>query len=138
MATKATARYYTGTPTEMIILKGTTDKGREVEMAIPHRMAVEILTKYAEAYQQAGHVGHAGWHVKNSNTNFAGCSSCHNHRSQALENKNEETTPEYWDCECTTDYIHHTSVPSCEKCGCDKEDQPDSRVSEVDAILKGL
>jgi hypothetical protein len=136
MATKATAHYYTGTPTEMIVLKGETDKGREVEMRIPHRMAVEILTKFAEAYKQTGHVGHAGWHVKNANTDFEHCWSCNQAKNE--DKPNEETTPDYWDCECTTDYIHHKSVPSCDKCGCDKEDQPDSRVSEVDAILKGL
>jgi len=43
-----------------------------------------------------------------------------------------ETTPEYWDCECETNYIHKKSVGNyCPKCKTFKTDQPDSRVLEV-------
>ena len=43
------------------------------------------------------------------------------------------TDPNYWDCECKENYIHHKSArKECPKCGTYHEDQPDSRVSEVE------
>ena len=42
------------------------------------------------------------------------------------------TDPNYWDCECKENYIHHKSArKECPKCGTYHEDQPDSRVSEI-------
>jgi len=42
------------------------------------------------------------------------------------------TDPNYWDCECDVDYIHHISeVEPCEKCGADPDEQPNSRVNEI-------
>ena len=43
------------------------------------------------------------------------------------------TTPEYWDCECDKDYIHHAHELFCQRCGAFKDDQPDARVDEVKA-----
>ena len=47
---------------------------------------------------------------------------------------NEITTDKYWDCECEKDYIHPKSQNVCAICGCNKEDQPDSIISEVEAL----
>jgi len=41
------------------------------------------------------------------------------------------TTPEYWDCECEHNYIHHKSEPSCHICKAVIDEQPDSTVTEV-------
>lgn len=49
---------------------------------------------------------------------------------------NVETTEEYWDCECATNFIHPKTVAECLRCGAQRDDQPDSRVSEV--IAHGL
>lgn len=45
--------------------------------------------------------------------------------------KSVETTSEYWDCECETDYIHSKKIKVCERCNTNSEEQPDSRVAEV-------
>lgn len=45
-------------------------------------------------------------------------------------------TPEYWDCECEKDYIHHRCETMCAACEARREDQPQSRVNEV--IAAGL
>lgn len=42
-----------------------------------------------------------------------------------------QTTPQYWDCECETNYIKPASDPHCEHCGYDRDTCPDSRVTEV-------
>lgn len=49
-----------------------------------------------------------------------------------------ETDPNFWDCECpgTVDYIHPKSQKVCKKCGTRPENQPDSRVSEIAAMIK--
>lgn len=40
--------------------------------------------------------------------------------------------PNYWDCECDVDYIHHISdVEPCTKCGADPDEQPNSRPDEI-------
>ena len=51
----------------------------------------------------------------------------------------DQTTGEYWDCECKDDYIHKkTERTTCTRCGTEEQDQPDSRVDEViAAIVKG-
>ena len=46
--------------------------------------------------------------------------------------KEIQLTSEYWDCECLKNYIHPNSVSCCGRCGALKEDQPDSRVEEVE------
>lgn len=44
----------------------------------------------------------------------------------------ELTNPEYWDCECTGDFIHAKERGNyCSYCDTYAEDQPDSRSSEV-------
>jgi len=48
--------------------------------------------------------------------------------------KSTETHPAYWDCECTEQYIHYESECICVSCGARKEDQPNSRVSEIYAM----
>ena len=47
------------------------------------------------------------------------------------------TTSMYWDCECKKNYIHQKNVAICEECGADQDNQPDSRVSEVNEFLHG-
>ena len=49
-----------------------------------------------------------------------------------------ETTEDYWDCECPNNYIHPRSDEYCSRCDAREEDQPDSRVSEVELWKKGL
>ena len=49
--------------------------------------------------------------------------------TQVIENP--ETTSDFWDCECETEYIHHSGQPCCTKCGAIREECPDSRVAEV-------
>ena len=44
------------------------------------------------------------------------------------------TTESYWDCECEHNYIHPSTMPECLRCGAKREDQPDSRVNEVQAL----
>jgi len=43
------------------------------------------------------------------------------------------TTNLYWDCECKDDYIKPAHQSSCNTCGAVKDDQPDSRINEVEA-----
>lgn len=38
---------------------------------------------------------------------------------------------EFWDCECTTNYIHHTTESKCSVCGAEQVDQPTSIGREV-------
>lgn len=45
------------------------------------------------------------------------------------------TTDKYWDCECEKDYIHPKSQDICSRCGVNKDEMPDSRVDEVEALL---
>jgi len=47
------------------------------------------------------------------------------------ENK-METTTQYWDCECKEDYIRPREMDVCPICWAYREDQPDSRVNEVE------
>jgi hypothetical protein len=44
---------------------------------------------------------------------------------------NQKTTPEFWDCECKDNYIHHKSEQTCALCMTEAEEQPDSHVLEV-------
>lgn len=46
-----------------------------------------------------------------------------------------ETTEAFWDCECNSDYIHRASESKCHKCGCYRDECPDSRVEEVKNML---
>jgi len=48
------------------------------------------------------------------------------------------TTNEYWDCECSRDYIHPKSEYFCDNCKVRRTDSPDSRVSEVELLHKQL
>ena len=42
------------------------------------------------------------------------------------------TTPKYWYCECKTNYIHKKeTMPSCGICLARQDEQPDSRIREV-------
>lgn len=43
-----------------------------------------------------------------------------------------ETTTQYWDCECKEDYIRPREMDVCPICWAYREDQPDSRVNEVE------
>jgi len=38
---------------------------------------------------------------------------------------------DYWDCECKTHYIYYKTVRVCNRCNALKEDQPNSRQTEV-------
>ena len=45
------------------------------------------------------------------------------------------TNPDFWDCECTKNYIHPYWDESCPICGVLAEDMPESRVDEVKEYL---
>jgi len=77
MTQRAYANYCKGYPTEIIIFSGKTEAGRDLEVVVPTKMAVKILTIAAQAYAICGHVGHAMWHAENDNADFENCSSCH-------------------------------------------------------------
>lgn len=42
-----------------------------------------------------------------------------------------ETTYLYWDCECEDKYIHPSTIDKCDRCGCERDEMPDSIVDEV-------
>ena len=42
------------------------------------------------------------------------------------------TTPDFWDCECSEKFIHSRQVERCAHCGAHRDEQPDSRLFEVD------
>ena len=46
-----------------------------------------------------------------------------------------KTDPLYWDCECEKDYIHHKHIKTCKRCGAMVDQQPDSRVNEVEKVI---
>lgn len=50
--------------------------------------------------------------------------------------KDEELDPLFWDCECEKNYIHPKTHAMCPYCGAWAKDQPDSRVEEVEKMLK--
>ncbi len=46
------------------------------------------------------------------------------------------TDPNYWDCECDVDYIHHMSdVEPCDQCGAVPDEQPNSHVAEIHKVF---
>ena len=46
-----------------------------------------------------------------------------------------ETNPNYWDCECETNFIHAKSKTlACSLCGMTEDESPDSRVNEIKEI----
>ena len=45
------------------------------------------------------------------------------------------TTDLYWDCECLTDYINPQQLSDCKVCGAERDDQPQSRVNEVELMF---
>jgi len=45
------------------------------------------------------------------------------------------TVSEFWDCECTEEYIQHKSMRICLACSTTQNDQPDSRLDEVIVFL---
>ena len=52
--------------------------------------------------------------------------------SRLTEDYSVLTTPDFWDCECTVDYIHYKAHNQyCIRCKCISVNQPDSRVIEV-------
>lgn len=47
-----------------------------------------------------------------------------------------DTTKHFWDCECDIHYIHPSDECNyCVRCRARKDDQPDSRVNEVEKML---
>ena len=53
---------------------------------------------------------------------------------KANSNRNSmiKTNPNYWDCECESNYIHKkTETNHCVKCDTYEDEQPDSRQEEV-------
>lgn len=52
-------------------------------------------------------------------------------RMKIISDQGILTTPEYWDCECLTNFIHPKSQKTCFKCCTRADEQPDSRISEV-------
>ena len=45
-----------------------------------------------------------------------------------------KTTLQYWDCQCEHHYIHPANITVCSVCKSEREDGPDSRVTEVQAL----
>jgi len=45
--------------------------------------------------------------------------------------KSPDTDPRFWDCECIDQYIHSENESRCNTCGAYREDQPDTRISEL-------
>jgi superfamily II helicase len=45
-------------------------------------------------------------------------------------------TPDFWDCECESNFIHRKTESFCKVCQRLAEEQPDSRVNEVKKILE--
>lgn len=63
--------------------------------------------------------------------------------ARALPARMEELAADYWDCECESGssgfaHIHHKSEDRCQVCGARREDQPNSRASEVRAMMEGI
>ena len=53
-----------------------------------------------------------------------------------ITGKQDTTTDDYWDCECGEDYINKKSEKEyCGWCDTNMNDQPDSRVNEVNSSL---
>lgn len=46
-------------------------------------------------------------------------------------NGNLLTTPLFWDCECSSRYLHPITENHCDNCDALRENQPDSRLGEV-------
>lgn len=46
-----------------------------------------------------------------------------------------QTTPEFWDCECESNYIHPAAEGACKACGSHRDESPDARVDEVIKLL---
>lgn len=40
-------------------------------------------------------------------------------------------TPDFWDCECESNFIHHKNELRCYICGFEADDCPDARLDEV-------
>ena len=45
------------------------------------------------------------------------------------------TNNNFWDCECESNYIHTKSTRLCPHCNAESDEQPDSRQSEVEALV---
>jgi hypothetical protein len=60
-------------------------------------------------------------------------------KTKPLERHNSDggifyTNPDYWDCECSHNYIHKKAdKKECTECGTHHESQPDSRQNEIDS-----
>jgi hypothetical protein len=57
-------------------------------------------------------------------------------RINSLISGSEITTPYFWDCECSVNYIHPRSRLVCSICGSMRDEQPDSIKSEVIKLLE--
>ena len=57
--------------------------------------------------------------------------SLEDYRNSFKPSSNCETTPLFWDCECTSLYLHTKDEKRCLICGVYQEDQPDSMITEV-------
>lgn len=101
MTQRAYATYFTGTLTEMIVISGETESGRDLEIAVGTEMAKKLLIDGGRAYSKCHHVGHAIWHVKNgkmSDEDFDNCSSCKS-GVEEYEAQQKRATMEKAECE---------------------------------------
>jgi hypothetical protein len=60
--------------------------------------------------------------------------SCPLYTPEGCQNqkRSTDTDPDYWDCDCLTDYIHKkTQMLSCRACGAKEDEHPDSIREEV-------
>lgn len=54
------------------------------------------------------------------------------------EELNIELSDDFWDCECEENFIHQKSVPICDICNSHQEEQPDSRLEEIEEEIEML
>ena len=47
------------------------------------------------------------------------------------------TTTKFWNCNCEHDFFRHECETYCYVCDAEREDNPDSRVDEIEQYLKG-
>ena len=53
-----------------------------------------------------------------------------------MQERSIKTTKSHWDCECEANYIHTKVDKFCRICYVRSDEQPDSRVEEVMALLE--
>lgn len=74
----AQCTWIAGGPTpdsQWLRFEGLAEHGRG-KMEVGVYVEPKVVVALAEALKHTASPGHAAWHVRENNTNFAGCSSC--------------------------------------------------------------